>query len=165
MRISTSVLAVALGILVAIARPAYSQEEVEIPITEVPFEVFQLAQAAVPAPLTTAVVEVDPDGVLVYELSGQSEAGVRYEVDITDEGMIREVEQTIAAKEVPDAVNQALQRWVPDFQPQLIERSTRPFIEGTWYEFEGPDPRHEGELDIEIREDGQRVLIQQDLAG
>jgi hypothetical protein len=150
---------------VAIALPAYSQEEVEIPIAEVPFAVRQLAQAAVPVPLTTAVIEVDPDGVLVYELSGQTEAEVRYEVDITVDGEIREVEQTITAEKVPEAVNQALQRWVPDFQPQVIERSKRPFIEGTWYEFEGPDPGNGGDLDIEIREDGQRILIQQDLAG
>ena len=167
MRVSTSVWVVALSLLVAIALPADSQEETEIPITEVPIELFQLAQAAVPVALTTAAAEVDPDGVFVYELSGQTEAGVRYEVDITEDGVIREVEQTIAAKEVPDAVKQALQRWVPDFQPQVIERSTRPFLEGTWYEFEGPDPRQGqgGDLDIEIREDGLRILIQQDLAG
>jgi hypothetical protein len=166
MRVHWSWLAVVLGMLVAMTLPAYGQEEQEIDISEVPLTLFHLAQAAVPVTLTKAVVEVDPDGVLVYELSGEDAAGVRYEVDITGTGEIREVEKEITAEEVPELVRQALQTWFPDFQATFIERSVRPVpFEGTWYEFEGTDPRNPQELDIEIREDGKRIVFQEDIAG
>jgi hypothetical protein len=166
MRVYTSLSAIALGMLVGLLLPAYGQEEQPIELAAVPFEVLHLAQGAVPVPLTKAVVEVDPDGALVYELSGENDEGVHYEVDITGESEIREVEIEITEDEVPEAVKQALKTWVPDFKPTFIERSQRPVsFEGTWYEFEGTSPQSPQELDVEIHEDGQRIVIQADLAG
>ena len=109
---------------------------------------------------------MDPDGVLVYELRGENAEGVQYEVDITGKGEIQEVETAIPADELPEAVTQALKTWVPGFQPTLIERSQRPVpFEGTWYEFEGMSPKRPQELYVEIREDGQRIIIHADPAG
>jgi hypothetical protein len=165
MRMYMSLSTIALGMLVGLL-PAYGQDEQSIELSEVPFEVIQLAQGAVPVSLTKAAVDVDSDGVLVYELSGENAEGVQYEVDITGEGEIREVEIEIMEDEVPEVIKQALKTWVPDFQPTFIERSQRPMpFEGTWYEFEGTSPQSPQELDVEIHEDGQQILIQADLAG
>jgi hypothetical protein len=61
MRMYMSLSTIALGMLVGLL-PAYGQDEQSIELSEVPFEVIQLAQGAVPVSLTKAAVDVNSDG-------------------------------------------------------------------------------------------------------
>lgn len=110
-----------------------------------------------------AGIDFDENGQVVYELSGKNANGRQREVDVTAEGTLIEIEDEITMEEVPQAVQETLKRWLPNFAPTLIELSQRRNFQ-RWYEFEGKGPQGH-ELDVEISEDGERILIQTDTGG
>jgi uncharacterized membrane protein YkoI len=66
--------------------------EVALTLADVPEVVTAAAEAAVPGiELTEAELELE-DGREVYELNGMKD-GVEYEIDVTPEGVVVEVEQ------------------------------------------------------------------------
>ena len=68
------------------------EEEVEVPLDQVPSSVKAAALAALPGlVLKEAEMEIE-DGVTVYELEGEVD-GVEYEVEVTADGEVLEIER------------------------------------------------------------------------
>ncbi len=129
-------------------------------LEDVPPVALVAAQRAVPpgVKLTDAGVDVDEAGVGVYEISGDG-----YEIDVTPDGIVVEIEEEIGDDKVPGVVTEALELRVPGLQVMLIEKSLRKSLE-IYYEFEGEDEQG-NVIDVEISEFGNRVVVQQDFAG
>lgn len=69
-----------------------SEDEQEIPLSDVPAEALQAAQGAVDGiTLTEAEVE-EEDGQTVYEIEGTAD-GTEYEIEVTADGKVLEVAQ------------------------------------------------------------------------
>jgi hypothetical protein len=155
-----------LGTLSAGAAPTiWAQEELPVPLGHVP-PIVRIAaiHASQGADLKKAAVDYDETGVSVYELSGENPQGQQVEVDVTIEGKVVEIEKTIGTGEVPPPVLAALNQRLPGFQLETVELSLRHQPLEKAYEFEGKNAQGV-ELDVEISEDGRRVLIQEDIAG
>jgi len=77
--------------LVVLAGPAIQARETEIPLDEVPDAVVRAAMEAVPGiELVSAEIE-EENGETLYELEGMLD-GERYEIEITPEGEVIEIE-------------------------------------------------------------------------
>lgn len=143
------------------AAPLLAQEETEMSMEEVPQAVMEAAQAeaeSAGAELTSAAMDGE-----TYELSGTLENGMGFEVDVLENGTVEEVEEEIEMSEVPEEVATALEENLPGFEPTYIERSTREDGAQIVYEFEGT--HEDGEVDVEINEDGSNFTINEDAAG
>lgn len=99
-------------------------------------------------------------GMAIYEFKVTMKDGKKLEIDIDHNGRVEEIEEVIERSAVPAAAMQTLMRVLPNFQPTLIEKSTRGNFE-IYYEFEGKDARGT-EIDVEVREDGKVVLLADD---
>ena len=98
--------------------------------------------------------EVERDGGLNYEFGGEG-----FEIDITADGSLDEIERTANLDELPQAVQTTLQQLLQGFEPTTVETSTRP--EGVMvYEFEGQ--LGDSQVDIEISADAQAMTINLD---
>lgn len=147
------------AVALALGSAALAQEETTMTMEEVPANVMEAANAANTKGVTFEAVAMD-DGV--YEFSGAMEGGMGYEVDVTEDGTVEEIEEQIDASELPEAVSAALESNLAGFTPDYVERSTR--ADGAVvYEFEGA---HEGAaIDAEINEDGSNFMMNEDAAG
>lgn len=140
--------------------PALAQEEKPMAMDEAPAAALDAAkQHAGGMEFTNVQVDMD-EGVETHEFSGKGQDGKMLEVDVTADGKVLEIEREIAMDEVPGEVSQKPDRYAPGFQPTFVEKSERP--DAVYYELEGQGQN--GELDIEIREDGRRIIIQDDTA-
>ena len=146
----------------AIAWSVEAKDEDSVSMNDVPAEVRAAAQAAANG---TRLEKVDldlDDGTATYELSGKGADGKMIEVDVLRDGRIEEVEQEITMDGVPEAVKKLMSKHMPNFKADKVEKSTRPNFE-VYYEFDGQNGDGQ-ELDVEIRSDGKRIIIQDDAA-
>lgn len=151
-------LALALAATIA-ATPALAQA---LKMDDVPQHVRATAMAAANAGKIDSV-QIDMDGgKAIFEFKVTMADGKKAEIDVDHTGSIEEVEEVIDRGAVPAPVMQTLMRMLPNFQPTLVEKSTRGNFE-VYYEFEGKDPRGT-EVDIEVRADGRLILIAEDTA-
>ena len=152
--------------ILGLAVPAFAQEEETMTMEEVPEAAMEAAEAEASAMgVTLKEVAMDDDeGTMTYELSGQMENGMMFEVDVLEDGSVEEIEEEIDMSMVPEEVSATLQENLPGFEPEFAERSTRPMEDGlVVYEFEGT---HEGgPVDVEINEDGSNYMMNEDAAG
>lgn len=152
--------------VLGLAAPAFAQEESQISMDEVPQVAMDAAQAEADAMgVSFENVQVDDDqGTMTYELSGQMENGMMLEIDVLEDGTVEEIEEEVEMSAVPQEVAATLEENLSGFQPDFVEKSTRPAEDGrVVYEFEGT---HEGgEVDVEINEDGSNYMMNQDAAG
>ncbi|WP_168217466.1 PepSY domain-containing protein [Paracoccus liaowanqingii] len=148
------------------AAPAFAQEESQMSMEEVPQTVMEAAQSeAETRNVTLESVQMDSDqGTETYELSGTMENGMMFEIDVLEDGTVEEIEEEVEMSAVPEEVSAALEENLPGFQPDFIEKSTRPADDGrVVYEFEGS---HDGnDVDVEINEDGTNYMMNEDTAG
>lgn len=158
-------LLLAAGVL-GLAVPAFAQEENQISMDEVPQAAMEAAQAEADAMGVSfdSVQMDDDDGTMTFELSGQMTNGMTLEIDVLEDGTVEEIEEEIEMSALPQEVSAALEENLPGFQPDFVEKSTRPAENGrVVYEFEGT---HEGsEIDAEINEDGSNYTMNEDAAG
>jgi len=71
---------------------ACSDNEIDIPLSEVPGDIITIVQNTLPGiSLTEAEKEVSKDGV-IYELEGKLIDGKEYEIEITESGTILKIE-------------------------------------------------------------------------
>lgn len=145
-----------------LATAASAQEQQQVGMQDVPHAAMAAArQAAGTTEFQAVGLDLD-DGQATWELSTKSGDGKGIEVDVTAEGMVVEVEYETAEDEVPQRVMDLLRKYFPDMQPATIERSVRKnFV--TFYEFEGE--ANGSEVDVEVRNDGRMLVIQDDGAG
>ena len=125
--------------------------EREISLSEVPNPALSSATAVAGSAPTKAQVELQPDGSLVYELTGRNQQGFEFWVDVTSEGKIIEIDEQVEPSAVPEVVYRTLNRWAPNAEIVSTWRSTRLgefvyeiVIEDVWFE---------------ISADGRRVSI------
>ena len=158
-------LLVTVGVL-GIAAPAFAQEENQISMDEVPQAAMEAAQAEAEAMgVSFENVQMDDDeGTTTYELSGQMDNGMTLEIDVLEDGTVEEIEEEIEMSALPQEVSATLEENLSGFQPDFVEKSTRPAEDDrVVYEFEGT---HEGgEIDAEINEDGSNFTMNEDTAG
>ncbi len=144
--------------LLLLATVAAAQEETTMTMDEVPANIMEVANANANG-MTFETVALD-DGV--YEFAATGEDGMGYEVDVTEDGTVEEIEREIAMDALPAEVTAALEAELAGFTPDYIEESTRE--DGSIvYEFEGT---HEGAvIDAEINADGTGFTQNEDAAG
>jgi hypothetical protein len=71
---------------------ACSDNEIDIPLSEVPGNIITIVQNTLPGiSLTEAEKEINKDGV-IYELEGKLIDGKEYEIEITESGTILKIE-------------------------------------------------------------------------
>ncbi|MGB3640676.1 MAG: hypothetical protein WBA39_24340 [Rivularia sp. (in: cyanobacteria)] len=99
--------------------------ERKIPLTEVPLPVMGSVKTITGTQATEAGIEMQSDGSIVYELSGQNQQGFKFVVDATPSGQIVEIDEEIERSAVPASVIKALQQWAPNAQIVSSWRSTR----------------------------------------
>lgn len=152
--------------VLGLAAPAFAQEESQVGMDEVPQVAMDAAQAEADAMgVSFENVQVDDDeGTMTYELSGPMESGMMVEIDVLEDGTVEEIEEEVEMSAVPQEVTATLEENLSGFQPDVVEKSTRPAEDGrVVYEFEGT---HEGgEVDVEINEDGSNYMMNEDAAG
>jgi len=129
-------------------------DESAISMADVPVNVRMAAQAVASAEgyqIQDVTTEVERDGRLNYEFGGEG-----FEIDITADGTLDEIERAASLGEFPQDVRDTLQGLLQGFEPSTVETSTRP--EGVVvYEFEGQ--LGESEVDIELSGDAQVMTI------
>lgn len=152
--------------ILAFAVPTIAQEESQMSMDEVPSAAMDAARMeADTMGVSLENVQMDDDqDTMTYELSGMMENGMMFEVDVLEDGTVEELEEEIEMAAVPQEVSAALDENLPGFEPEFVERSTRPNEDGrVVYEFEG---MHDGgEVDVEIDEDGSNYTLVEDTAG
>ena len=99
--------------------------EREIAISEVPLTVLSTVRAASGGEPSDAKVQVNPDGTTVYELGGQNQQGFNFEIEITPDGRVIEIDEQIERSAVPEKVMKALKFWLPQAEIVSTWRSTR----------------------------------------
>ena len=129
-------------------------DEAAITMADVPVNVSMAAQAVATAEgyqIQDVSTEVERDGRLNYEFGGEG-----FEIDITADGTLDEIERTSNLGELPQEVQNTLQGLLQGFEPSTVETSTRP--EGVVvYEFEGQ--LGDSDVDIELSADAQEMTI------
>jgi hypothetical protein len=98
--------------------------EEKVPLKDVPKAVLDAVKAKFPmAELTEAVKETE-EGKTIFEIA-LKDKGRKLDVSATAEGKITEIEQEIAAKDLPGAVSSALVAKYPKATIQKAERITQ----------------------------------------
>lgn len=149
--------AAAVAVLSAGAAKAQS-----VDLKSVPPTVVAVAMAAVPgAEWSTAGVDVDIATMTpVYEITGIL-GGKQVEVDVTATGEIDEIERQVEMSAMPQKAQALLKAYLPQFQPTMVEHSTRKGGRVV-YELEG---QHAGRtVDVEVSEAGDVIMINDDAA-
>lgn len=75
----------------AVPASALTEEEVNVPLDEVPESIRDAAEAAVPGIVFSEAERETENGVVVYDLEGTAN-GVEYEVEVSEDGEVLEVE-------------------------------------------------------------------------
>jgi len=132
--------------------------ETRIEMSRVPQAVMQAAERAVSGVQWSYAQTEQEDGRTVYEIGGENAQGQLVEVDVLEDGTIEEIERQITMQDVPQQVQQALQREVQGFRPSLIETSERDG-QVAMYEFEGTADGQE--TVVEIAPDGSVESVAQ----
>ncbi len=134
-------------------------DEAVVSLEDAPANIYQVAMAIAAAhdmEITDLDLEVESDGTLNYEFGGEG-----FEIDVTAEGRLDEVELAITMEDLPEEVATTLETFLQDFEPSTIEVSKRPTSQALQthmvYEFEGE--LGGAEVDIEISADGQSMAI------
>lgn len=133
----------------------------EIALEEAPPEVLQTAIATAPGVDFLRVTIEAEDGRRVYEFEGRGPSGEHIEIDVYENGDLKEIEMEIAASDLPGAVRASLEEAAPGLEIAYVETSIR--MDGVFvYEIEGR--MQDGDrLAIDIREDG-RILRRESAA-
>jgi uncharacterized membrane protein YkoI len=100
---------VGLVILATVSRA----DDKKIALDKVPKEVMDSVKARFPGAEVTSVEKETEDGEVVYDFELKHE-GRKYEMDIKADGTITEIEKEVAAKDVPEAVTNALKAKYPN---------------------------------------------------
>lgn len=148
---------------VALAAPAFAQDEQEITLEDVPAAAMEAAQAAMPDVTFETVGFDDDEGTATYELAGANADGTMIEVDVLEDGTIEEIEEEVALEDLPEAVTAAWEENMAGVTPSAIEKSTREDGASIVYEFEGEQDG--AAFDVEVNEDGSNWMRNDDMAG
>lgn len=139
------------GILIA---QKLGEIERKIELSEVPATVLSATTTASGSDATSAQVQINPDGSLVYELQGQNQQGFDFEIEIKPNGEIIEIDEQVEASAVPEEVMKAFKYWLPNAEIVRTWRSTR---------YESFDYYYEIDIDndfwVEIPADGKTLKI------
>jgi hypothetical protein len=119
----------------------------EVTLDQVPANVLETANAHAMG-LSWTRVSLDGD---TYEFEATTAEGLHYEVDVTVDGELDEIEQEVTGDAIPQPVLDALAANAAGFVATLVEMSTRP--DGSVvYEMEGT--RDGVEVAIDVSADG-----------
>lgn len=142
--------------------PLIAQDETAISLDDVPENVLDTALSTAPGVTFDRVsIEVE-NGVSIYEFEAQDHNGKHIEIDVTEDGDLEEIEMEIDASELPASVLETLNDVAPGFRPDYIELSVRDGGAAFVYEFEGE--LDGASMDIEIAENGELLLLSDDLS-
>lgn len=136
-----------LGLLVA-AVPARADEEA-IKVEELPAAVRTAVKAKFPEAKVVAAAREEEEGKAVYEVS-LKEHGVEIDVAVSAKGKILEVERTIAAEKLPEAVAAAIKSKYPAAEVKKAEEVV---------EFEDGDDEEEKSYEVALSVGGKVVEV------
>jgi hypothetical protein len=125
----------------AVVLGAGAADAQSVDLKSVPPTIVAVAMAAVPgAEWSKAGVDVDAGSMMpVYEITGTI-GGKQVEVDVLTTGEIDEIERQVEMSAVPQKAQALLKAYLPQFQPTMVEHSTRKGGR-IFYELEG---QHDG---------------------
>lgn len=110
--------------VVALSLPAARAEEEKVPLDKLPKPVTAAVKAKFPDAELKSAEKEEADGKTIYEVSLKSK-GSDYDVSLTPEGTIIEIEKVIAAKDLPAAVVKGLDQKYPKATIKLAEEITK----------------------------------------
>jgi len=136
--------------------PVIAGKEIKIPFDKVPIKVLSQAQELLPsAKFKSANIEIEENEDIVYEIQGVLWDTRKVEVDVLENGKIKEFEIEFSLDLVPDVVIKTLKSKVPGFIPSYIEASYTSAKKVEGYEFEG---ELNGEkIEVDISADGRKI--------
>jgi uncharacterized membrane protein YkoI len=98
-------------------------EEEKVPVDQLPKAVVDAVKAKFPGAELQGAEKEDADGKTIYEVSLKHK-GSKYDISLTPEGKIVEIEKTIAARDLPAAVTKGLDQKYPKATIELAEEIT-----------------------------------------
>jgi uncharacterized membrane protein YkoI len=122
MRKLIAVLAVV--VLVVPALRAADEKEEKVPLDKLPKAVVEAVKAKFAGAILVSAETEKEDGKTVYEVNLKHK-GHAIEVTVTPEGKIVSVEKTIAAKDLPEAVADALKKKYPKATIKKVEELSK----------------------------------------
>jgi len=108
----------------AFSIPAAWAEEEKVPLDKLPKAVTVAVKAKFPDAELKSAEKEEEDGKTIFEVSLKSK-GHDYDVSLTPEGQIIEIEKTIAAKDLPAAVVKGLDQKYPKATIKLAEEISK----------------------------------------
>ena len=108
----------------AFSIPAAWAEEEKVPLDKLPKAVTVAVKAKFPDAELKSAEKEEEDGQTIFEVSLKSK-GSDYDVSLTPEGQIIEIEKTIAAKDLPAAVVKGLDQKYPKATIKLAEEISK----------------------------------------
>jgi uncharacterized protein YxeA len=135
-----------------------SADETDVPLDKLPKEVMKAANDAVPKAKWTGAVRSEEDKTVTYELEGTDAKGRYVWVELTDKGVVNEVQTEVKYADSPKEVREALEKKFPRFKVEttyMVEEKGKV----TRYDFEGKRPRDKEEITITVSADGKTVEV------
>jgi uncharacterized membrane protein YkoI len=114
----------AVTVAMAFSVPAARAAEEKVPLDKLPKPVTAAVKAKFPDAELKGAEKEEADGKTIYEVSLKSK-GSDYDVSLTPEGQIIEIEKTIAAKDLPAAVVKGLDQKYPKATIKLAEEISK----------------------------------------
>ena len=122
-RLLVTAAVLALWMSAAGGTPSAGAAEEKVPVDKLPKAVVDAVKARFPGAELKAGGKEEDEGKTVFEVSLKHK-GSQYDVSVTPEGKIIEVEKMIAAKDLPAAVAKALEKKHPKSTLKTIEEIT-----------------------------------------
>lgn len=135
-----------------------SADEQDVPLDKLPKAVRAAADAAVPKAKWTGAVRSEEDKAVTYELEGTDAKGRYVWVELTEAGVVKEVQTEVAYAAAPKAVREALEKKFPRFKAEttyMVEEGGKV----TRYDFEGKRPKDKEEITISVSADGKTIDV------
>jgi uncharacterized membrane protein YkoI len=123
MRILGRLSATAIVVLLVLAMSADSRAE-KITYDKVPKKVRDVVENRFPNPKVTSVDKELEDGKVVYDIEF-THKGKKYEMDISEDGTLLDIEKEVAAKDLPRAVADAVKAKYPGCNLKVIMETSK----------------------------------------
>jgi uncharacterized membrane protein YkoI len=107
-----------LGLLLA-ATVSWAADEKKVPLNKIPAKVMAAIKARFPGAKITSAEKENESGKVIYDIE-LTHKGLKYEMDIQEDGTVVEIEKEIPSKDVPEVVTTALKKKYPKATVKIV---------------------------------------------
>jgi len=133
---------------------ANGEQEKTVSMQEVPPAILKTFNDAYPGAAIKEYSEESEDGKTYYEISCTFE-GRQIDAVYNPDGSVSAIEEVIPVESLPQAVNQAIAREVPQFSLKLAEKISKK--SGIFYEVKLLDTRDQKTYELQFSESGELI--------